>query len=62
MTESERLERPVRPYVPVRRVVLRALRHVEPLPWRRDPIGFLTRDLPEAMRLTGWWAALLKER
>jgi len=47
---------------PVRIVVMEALTHVEPEPWRRDPWGFLTRDLPEALRLVGWWYDLLGER
>jgi hypothetical protein len=43
-------------------VVLEALQHVAPEPWRRDPWAFLTRDLPEALRLAVWWYALLGER
>jgi acetyl esterase/lipase len=62
VTESERLARRARGRVPVALVRLAALQHVDPEPWRRDPWGFLTRDLPEAVRLAAWWAALLAER
>jgi hypothetical protein len=44
-----------------RLLVMEALQHVEPEPWRRDPHGFLTRDVPEGVRLVAWWYALLGE-
>lgn len=62
MSESHRLAELARPRVPVRLVVLDAVRHVVPEPWHRDWRGFLLRDLPEAARLTAWWHALLGER
>ncbi|HEY6866007.1 MAG TPA: hypothetical protein VI792_02055, partial [Candidatus Eisenbacteria bacterium] len=43
-------------------LVLDELEHVVPEPWHRDPWGFVSRDLPEAVRLAGWWYALLGER
>lgn len=61
-SESVRLAELARPHVPARLVILAALHHVEPLPWTRDGWGRLTRDLPEAARLAGWWYALLGER
>jgi len=61
-SEAHRLAELARPRVPVRLVVLEALQHVDPRPWRHDPWGFLTRDLPEALRLAWWWYALLGER
>lgn len=60
-TESAALAARARPR-PVRMVVLETVRHVDPQPWRRDPWGFLSRDLPEALRLAGWWYRLLGER
>ena len=62
VTESARLARMARGHVPVRFVRLDALQHVNVQPWRDDPWGFLTRDLPEAVELAAWWAALLRER
>lgn len=62
VSEAYRLAELARARRPVRMVVLDALRHVDPEPWRRDPWGFLTRDLPEALRLTWWWYGLLGER
>jgi hypothetical protein len=62
VTESERLAAPASPRVPVRLVLLRSVQHVEPEPWQRNRWRFLTRDLPEAVRLVGWWTALLTER
>ena len=62
MSEAQRLAALARPHQAVRLVVLEALQHVEPRPWRRDPWGFLTRDLPEALRLAWWWEGLLGER
>ena len=61
-SEAYRLSALARPHQPVRMVVLEALRHVEPQPWRRDPWGFLSRDLPEALRLAWWWYGLLGEQ
>lgn len=60
--ESERLAALARPHTRVRLVVLDALQHVDPHPWRRDPWGFLTRDLPEAWRLAWWWCDVLALR
>jgi hypothetical protein len=48
--------------VRTRLVVLEILHHVDPKPWRTQPWEFLTRDVPEAVRLGGWWCALLEER
>ncbi len=62
VSEAYRLADLARPHRPVRLVVLQALRHVEPEPWRRDVFGFLTRDVPEALRLAWWWYRLLGER
>jgi acetyl esterase/lipase len=62
VSETYRLARLASARTRVHVVVLDALQHVEPEPWRRDPWGFLTRDLPEAVRLAGWWYALLGER
>lgn len=62
VTESARLARMARTHVPVRFVRLDVLQHVNVRPWEGDPWGFLTRDLPEAVALTAWWAALLRER
>ena len=62
VSEAYRLADLARARRPVRTVVLGALRHVDPEPWRRDPWGFLTRDLPEALRLAWWWYGLLGER
>ena len=61
-SESHRLAALARPHRPARVLVVEALRHVVPEPWRRDPWGFLVRDLPEALRLAGWWYHLLGER
>ncbi|HET7226354.1 MAG TPA: hypothetical protein VFK69_11645 [Candidatus Eisenbacteria bacterium] len=61
-SQAEQLAALARPHVPVRLVVLTALDHVEPEPWHHGLGKFLTRDVPEAMRLTMWWAELLKER
>lgn len=61
ISESERLAALARPHVRVRLVRLAELQHVVPEPWRKDPWGFITRDLPEAARLAGWWTALLAE-
>jgi pimeloyl-ACP methyl ester carboxylesterase len=60
-SESRRLAALARPHRPTRLVVIEALHHVVPEPWRSDPWGFLTRDLPEAARLAGWWYAILGE-
>jgi pimeloyl-ACP methyl ester carboxylesterase len=62
VSQAHELARRARPSVPVRLVVVDALLHVEPRPWSRDPWGFLTRDVPEAVRLAAWWYALLGER
>lgn len=62
VSEAYRLSALARPHQPVRMVVLNALRHVEPQPWRRDPWGFLSRDVPEALRLAWWWYGLLGEQ
>ncbi len=62
VSEAYRLAGLARERRPVRMVVLEALQHVDPEPWRRDPWGFLTRDLPEALRLVWWWYGLLGER
>ncbi len=62
VSEAYRLAGLARERGPVRLVVLEALQHVDPEPWRRDPWGFLTRDLPEALRLVWWWYGLLGER
>jgi hypothetical protein len=61
-SEAYRLAALARGRVPVRMVVLEAIQHVEPEPWRREPWGFLTRDLPEALRLAWWWYGVLGER
>ncbi len=61
-SEAYRLAERARPHTPVRMVVLEAIQHVAPEPWRRDPWGFLSRDLPEAPRLAWWWYTLLGER
>jgi pimeloyl-ACP methyl ester carboxylesterase len=60
--ESVRIAALARPHVPTRLVVMEALHHVDPEPWREDLRGFLTRDVPEAARLVGWWSALLALR
>jgi len=62
VSEAYRLAGLARARRPVRMVVLEALQHVDPEPWRRDPWGFLSRDLPEALRLAWWWYGLLGER
>lgn len=62
VTEAHRLAALARPRHPARLVVLETLQHVDARPWRRDPWGFMTRDLPEAVRLGWWWYALLGER
>ena len=61
-SEAYRLAGLARARGPVRMVVLETLQHVEPEPWRRDPWGLLTRDLPEALRFVWWWYGLLGER
>jgi X-Pro dipeptidyl-peptidase-like protein len=61
-SEAYRLAALARSRGPVRMVVLETLQHVQAEPWRRDPWGFLTRDLPEALRLAWWWYGLLGER
>lgn len=61
-TEARRLAALARPRRPVRLVVLEAIHHVDVEPARRDLLGRLTRDLPEALRLLGWWDGLLAER
>ncbi|HET9328433.1 MAG TPA: CocE/NonD family hydrolase [Candidatus Eisenbacteria bacterium] len=60
-SESHRLAELARPHQPAHVLVLEGLRHVEPQPWRSDPLGFLTRDLPEAAGLAWWWYRLLGE-
>ena len=62
VSEAYRLAGLARARGRVRMVVLEALQHVDPEPWRRDPWGFLARDLPEALRLVWWWYGLLGER
>ncbi len=62
VSEAFRLRRLARGRAPVSLVILRALRHVDPEPWRRDPLAFIVRDLPEAARLAWWWYKLLGER
>lgn len=61
-SEAVRLRDLALPRTKVRLVLLEALQHVDPDPWRRDPRAFVTRDLPEAARLAAWWVALLGER
>jgi pimeloyl-ACP methyl ester carboxylesterase len=61
-SEAVRLRDLARPRTRARLVLLEALQHVEPEPWRRDPWAFVTRDLPEATRFAAWWTALLGER
>jgi hypothetical protein len=62
LSESYRLAALARPHAPVRVMVLDALRHTEleasPGGWKR----WLTRDLPETLRLAAWWYRLLGER
>jgi pimeloyl-ACP methyl ester carboxylesterase len=62
VSEAYRLAARARSRVPVQLVVLDALQHVDPEPWRRDAWGFMSRDLPEAARLAWWWYRLLGER
>jgi hypothetical protein len=62
VTEAERLADLARPHTSVKLVVLEELQHVDPRPWHHDPWGFITRDLPEGVRLVAWWTALLGER
>ncbi len=62
VSETDRIAARARPHVPVRVVVLEALQHVDPQPWRSDLRGFLTRDLPEGLRLAAWWYEMLNER
>jgi pimeloyl-ACP methyl ester carboxylesterase len=61
-TESHAIADLARGHVPVRLEVLESLHHVELKPWHSDPTRFLTRDLPEALRLGLWWCELLEER
>lgn len=62
VTDAYRLADLARRRTRVRLVVLEALQHVEPRPWRRDLWGLVSRDLPEGARLAAWWVALLGER
>jgi len=62
VSEAYRLAELARAHSSVHLVVLETIQHVEPEPWRRDPWGFITRDLPEALRLVRWWYGLLGER
>ena len=61
-TESRRIAALARSHQPVRLLLLDTVRHVAPEPWQGDAVGFLTRDLPEAWRMVGWWWHLLGER
>ena len=60
--ESVRNAERARERTRTRLLVLEALHHVDPEPWQTRPLDFITRDLPEALRLGGWWCALLEER
>jgi pimeloyl-ACP methyl ester carboxylesterase len=62
LSDARRLVAKARPHTRARLIVLTTLQHVEPTPWRRDPIEFLRRDVPDALRLVSWWSALLGER
>jgi hypothetical protein len=60
--DMERFSKQAARHTRTRFVVLESLQHVESAPWRKDPWGFLTRDVPEAWRLAWWWCDLLGER